>query len=125
MRIGLIADQTGTEDLDRAFRMLAAGVETLRHQRPDGLIHLGDLVESGRPESRVQADFARGRALLDRAGLPWRIAPGDHDLNPPAPVANAADRSHERLFRTLAAPTCPDLRTSTAASMCTAATASS
>ena len=107
MRLGLIADQTGTEDLDRAFRMLAAGVETLRHQRPDGLIHLGDLVESGRPESRVQADFARGRALLDRAGLPWRIAPGDHDLNPPAPVANAADRSRERLFRTLAAPHLP------------------
>jgi 3',5'-cyclic AMP phosphodiesterase CpdA len=101
VRLGLIADQTGTEDLDQAFRMLAAGVETLRRQRPDGLIHLGDLVESGRPESLVQADFARGRALLDRAGLAWRIAPGDHDL------------------------TCPDLRASTAASTCTVSTASS
>ncbi|MDX9840170.1 MAG: metallophosphoesterase [Desulfobulbus sp.] len=107
MRIGLIADQTGTEDLDRAYRMLAAGVETLRRQRLDGLIHLGDLVESGRPESLVQADFARGRALLGRAGLPWRIAPGDHDLNPPTPVPNATDRSRERLFRALAAPHLP------------------
>jgi hypothetical protein len=107
VRLGLIADQTGTEDLDQAFRMLAAGVETLRRQRPDGLIHRGDLVESGRPESLVQADFARGRALLDRAGLAWRIAPGDHDLNPPVPVANAADRSRECLFRTLAAPHLP------------------
>ena len=107
MRIGLIADQTGTEDLARAYRMLAAGVETLRGQRLDSLIHLGDLVESGRPKSLVQADFARGRALLDRAGLAWRIAPGDHDLNPPVPVPNAADRSRERLFRTLAAPHLP------------------
>ena len=107
MRIGLIADQTGTEDLGQAYRTLAAGVETLRHQSPDGLIHLGDLVESGRPESLVQADFARGRALLDRAGLAWRIAPGDHDLNPPVTVPNGADRSRERLFRTLAAPHLP------------------
>ena len=107
VRIGLIADQTGTEDLNQAYRMLAAGVETLRGQRPDRLIHLGDLVESGRPASLVQADFARGRALLDRTGLAWRIAPGDHDLNPPAPVPNAADRSRETLFRTLAASHLP------------------
>ncbi len=109
VRIGLIADQTGTEDLDQAYRMLRAGVETLRHQRLDGLIHLGDLVESGRPASRVQADFAAAAPSSTGPGWPGGSFPATTISTRPCRCRMQRTAAGETLFRALAAPHLPGL----------------
>lgn len=98
VKIGVIGDQTGTDDLDAAYVWLERGVGVLTGRDLDLVLHVGDLIESALPEEQVRADFARAAALLDRLDAPWMLTPGDHDINPPERVANAADRSREALF---------------------------
>ena len=71
IRIGLIGDQTGTENLDIAYQTLAEGVKALNARRPHVVLHTGDLLESvqypnATPEEEFRAQFARATALLNQ-----------------------------------------------------------
>jgi len=110
VRFGVIGDQTGTEDLDGAYRTLQAGVTALNLESVELVIHTGDLIESTKPESEVRVDWARARAILSGLSAPWMLAPGDHDVNPPGWVTGSSDRSREALFMSLYGDHAPDAR---------------
>ena len=103
LRLGIIGDQTLAEDLDAAYAVLARGVDELaRYHREvaalDGVVHAGDLVESGEAPEVVAARFAEAAAVLDRLPVPWYPAAGDHDVNPPRYEPGSGDRSRRELF---------------------------
>lgn len=98
VRIGVIGDQTGTDDIDKAYVWLERGVDALKERDLDLVLHVGDLIESSLPEDRVRADFARAAGLLNQLDAPWILTPGDHDINPPERIANSPDRSREAMF---------------------------
>ena len=71
IRIGLIGDQTGSDDLDASYQMLAGGVAALNARRPHLVLHTGDLLESVRypnatPVDEFRAQFMRATALLNQ-----------------------------------------------------------
>ena len=107
IRIGLIGDQTGSDDLDASYQMLAGGVAALNARRPHLVLHTGDLLESVRypnatPEDEFRAQFIRATALLNQLNAPWHLAAGDHDVSAPY---NQPDETHNRqLFQSLYAP---------------------
>lgn len=101
LRIGIIGDQTGYRDLAASYRVLERGVERLKREKPHIVIHTGDLVESTRAEDEVRANFQQAARTLDQLGVPWHLAPGDHDVNPPQYQPDSQDRSRERLFHDL------------------------
>ena len=108
IRIGFIGDQTGTEDFEKAYGVLAEGVAALNARRPHVVLHTGDLLESvvrypsATPEEEFRAQFARATALLGRLTAPWYLSAGDHDVRAPY---NQPDETHNRqLFQSLYAP---------------------
>src|SRR6202040_3425975 len=46
IKIGIIGDQTGAADLDKAYGVLRQGVDAMNREHPDVVLHAGDLVES-------------------------------------------------------------------------------
>ncbi|MEW5722366.1 MAG: metallophosphoesterase [Thermodesulfobacteriota bacterium] len=110
LTLGVIGDQTGAVSLDRAYEIMAEGVEVLRGRGVEAVIHVGDLVESAFEEDRIRADFARAAGILDRLDRPWRLAAGDHDVNPPLYEPASEDRSRETLFLELLKTRTPEIR---------------
>jgi len=107
LKVGIVGDQTGSADLEQSYRILAKGIETLKAHQVDLVLHVGDLVESSREEAEIRRNFHTAAALLSTLNVPWRITPGDHDVNPPVRSANSGDRSRETLFRELLATVAP------------------
>lgn len=107
LKVGIIGDQTGSADLEQSYRILAKGIETLKAHQVELVLHVGDLVESSREEAAIRRDFHTAAALLSTLHVPWRITPGDHDVNPPVRSANSSDRSRETLFKELLAAGAP------------------
>ncbi len=102
LRIGIIGDQTGTADLDQAYKTLEQGIEKLGRSGPfDVFLHVGDLLESSRSEDQIRQDFQRAVGLLDRLPAPWHLTEGDHDVNPPFLPNLRPDRSRHELFKSL------------------------
>jgi len=101
VRIGIIGDQTSSTDLQKSYQVLSRGVEILSNENVASVLHTGDLLESSVSLEEYRAQFAQATKLLDKLGKPWHLAPGDHDVNPPAYVPNSTDRSREELFREL------------------------
>ena len=101
VRVGIIGDQTGTDDLRIAYEVLEAGARLIATQNVAAVLHTGDLIESSYSETEVRADFDRATAILNSIGALWHLTPGDHDVNPPEFVRDSTDRSRETLFRTL------------------------
>jgi hypothetical protein len=110
LRVGIVGDQTWSPDLDAAYAVLAAGVDRLAAAGVDLVLHTGDLVESTREPAEVRRDFARAAAILDGLPVPWYLAAGDHDVNPPAYRQGSPDRSRERLFQELYGARVPAVR---------------
>lgn len=101
LRLAVIGDQTGTDDLDAAHAMLGRAVDRINSAGDvDLVLHVGDLIESALPVEDMRADFVRARAHLDRLNAPWMLTPGDHDVNPPDWETGSTDRSREALFQT-------------------------
>jgi UDP-2,3-diacylglucosamine pyrophosphatase LpxH len=101
LKVGIIGDQTGASDLQYAYSILQKGVDVLKDQSPDILIHVGDLVESTKSDEEIRADYARSTSIIKRSRLPWFLTPGDHDVNPVNYQQNSSDRSKEELFQSL------------------------
>ena len=81
LKVGIVGDQTGSADLEQSYRILAKGIETLKAHKVDLVLHVGDLVESSREEAEIRRNFHTAAALLSTLNVPWRITPGDHDVN--------------------------------------------
>lgn len=101
IRIGIIGDQTGTADLDKAYGVLQQGVDALNNERPDVVLHAGDLIESLQTPDQIKARFNQAAAILGELVSPWYLTAGDHDVSPPNFVQNSADHSRELLFQAL------------------------
>jgi hypothetical protein len=101
LRVGIVGDQTGTNDIDKAYSALEAGIKILAGKRVDFVFHVGDMIESKEPENIIIAHFNRATSVLDRLDRPWYLTPGDHDVNPPVFRPGSDDRSKEMLFRDL------------------------
>lgn len=101
LRFGVIGDQTGTDDLDAAYVVMAQGVDALNAHDLAIVLHTGDLLESSREPDQVRADYARASAILNRLRAPWMLTPGDHDVNPGDWRPASPDRNREALFRSL------------------------
>ena len=101
IRIGIIGDQTGTNNLSHAYAVLAQGVQVLSSKGVDVVIHVGDLLESSASESEIRAQFVQATGILDQLPVTWYMTAGDHDVNPPAYQQDSGDRSREALFKEL------------------------
>ncbi len=101
LTIGIVGDQTGAANLDTAYEVLQQGVDTLKGESMDVVLHVGDLVESTQSEAEIRNRFAQATAILNQLPAKWYMTVGDHDVNPPAFVQNSPDRSRELLFQQL------------------------
>lgn len=107
VRIGIIGDQTGTDNLDAAYQVLDEGVQALNARRPHLVLHTGDLLESVRYPGATPADEFRGQytkatAILSKLNAPWHLSAGDHDVSAPY---DQPDETHNRqLFQELYPP---------------------
>ncbi|MBM9538442.1 metallophosphoesterase family protein [Desulfobulbus alkaliphilus] len=110
LKIGILGDQTGSNDLVESYRILTKGVATLRQEEVDLVLHLGDLVESTRSKAEIRNDFQTAVDILSSLGRPWYLTPGDHDVNPPERLPDSPDRSREKLFQELLAAHIPEVR---------------
>lgn len=99
--VGIVGDQTGASDLDTSYQFLQQGVDALKNQSLDIVLHVGDLVESHNTDQEVTMRFKQGVTLLNSIGVPWYLTAGDHDVNPTTIVQNSNDRSKEALFKQL------------------------
>lgn len=109
--IGIIGDQTGAADIDKAYGVLRQGVDALRNERPDVVLHTGDLVESTQTPDQIRQRFKQATTILEALQASWYMTPGDHDVNPPEFVQNSPDRSREVLFQALYGAINPLVRT--------------
>lgn len=76
-------------DFAGAGRRLRRGLEMLSERKADAIIALGDLTESGDPDS-----LDEGLRLLRQTGLPTLVVPGNHDCaQSPDALADAVVRS--------------------------------
>lgn len=100
--VAIIGDQTGTQNLDSAYVVMAAAVEHMREHSPDVVVHVGDMTESKvRDSGAYVEDFLTAADILSSVGAPWYLAAGDHDVNPPGYAPLSMDRSYEERFRNL------------------------
>ena len=105
--IGVIGDQSGSDDLRTSYQVLSAGVEALNQQKVDVVLHVGDMIESRKSPEEMKKDFSQAAKILQQLRAPWYLTPGDHDTNPPAFKQDSEDRSREAIFKTLYAPLNP------------------
>ena len=97
-----MGDQTGSYDLDSSYSIMAKAAEQMRSHSPDLLIHVGDMTESRVMDlDEYRQDFSTAVDIMSSVGVPWYLAAGDHDVNPPRFEPGSADRSNEIRFRDL------------------------
>jgi len=101
IKIGIIGDQTGAYDLDKAYQVLQQGVNILKTQNLDVVIHVGDLIESTQQPDQIKHRYVQATQILNQLPTAWFLTAGDHDVNPPKYQQNSQDRSREELFQEL------------------------
>jgi 3',5'-cyclic AMP phosphodiesterase CpdA len=101
IQIGLIGDQTLSNNLAASYAVLQQGVAVLSSRPIDIALHMGDMVESSLSPDQIRANFAQATGILDQLPVPWYLTAGDHDVNPPAFQQDSSDRSREQLFQQL------------------------
>ena len=100
--IGIIGDQTGTYDLDAAYRVMEKAVQKMNQRRPDLVLHVGDICESIRDINGIadyRKNFARAVTIMNRLTMPWYLTAGDHDVVPAQFDAASKNREREQWFR--------------------------
>lgn len=101
LTIGIIGDQTASNDLQKPYEILAEGVNILNKLSPNIIIHTGDLIESSLPPDQVSSLFNRAVSILNNLKMPWFLTPGDHDVNPPVFLPDSKDFSRKTLYHNL------------------------
>ena len=87
LKIGIIGDQTYAPDLEYAYSVLKKGCEKVAAEKPNLVLHVGDIVESSDDDSEIENNFATATSYLNNIivnghKIPWYITAGDHDVNP-------------------------------------------
>ncbi|MDK2976745.1 MAG: hypothetical protein PWP06_1220 [Candidatus Marinimicrobia bacterium] len=106
--IGIVGDQFGAYDTEKALDIMEKGVAMLENYQPQILLHVGDMVESVRDVDSYEdykALFNRAAGIMEKTGLPWLVALGDHDVVPPGYQPLSKDRSRENWFLSLSQET--------------------
>jgi hypothetical protein len=101
LKVGIIGDQTWSRDLAASYRIMERGIALLVEQKPDIIVHTGDIVESGLGEAAMERNFRQASETLQGTGIPWYLVAGDHDVNPPEYRPDSTDRSREAFFLSL------------------------
>lgn len=65
-----------TVDFERAFEW---AIDNILEQKPDGVIHAGDVFHQSRPTWASMIHFARQMQRLEQAGIPTLVIAGNHD----------------------------------------------
>jgi hypothetical protein len=97
-------DPNTAENLDQSYQVLASAMGMLKTRHLDAVLHTGDLVETQftPTEQKYRELFDRASALLNSAGVPWYLTPGDHDVNPPGDFTpNSSNKTFQNFFRTV------------------------
>ncbi len=105
IRIGIIGDQFGAYDTEQAYTVMEQAAEKLKQHQPDMVLHVGDMVESIRNVDDFedyQTLFQRAAGIMGSIGVPWMVALGDHDVNPPGYKPLSDDLSRQQWFLQLA-----------------------
>ena len=110
IKVGIIGDQTGATDLNNSYATLQKGVNLLKKQSMDGVIHVGDLIESTESEEQIKQRFSQVTGIIKQLGITWNAVAGDHNVNPPIFVPNSTDRSREALFLKLYSAINPNVK---------------
>jgi len=101
LHIGIIGDQTFSDDIPAAYAVLQQGVNVLSNQKLDVVLHVGDLVESTLTIPQVTTLWNQATGILDQLPVTWYMTAGDHDVSPPAFQQDSPDRSREQLWQHL------------------------
>jgi hypothetical protein len=106
--IGIIGDQTLAPKDGSQYEILKKGIASLNERRPDVVLHVGDLLESVRPDLQptkpadYRANYDMATGILNELSCKWYLSAGDHDVNPPYDKLD--DTTIRDLFQTLYAP---------------------
>jgi 3',5'-cyclic AMP phosphodiesterase CpdA len=111
IKIGIIGDQTFAPNLDNAYGTLQQGVDELKQEHLDVVLHAGDLIESTASLEEITERFNQAVKILNELPAPWYMTAGDHDVSPPRFVPNSPDHSREALFQKLYGDVNPLVRT--------------
>lgn len=104
LTIAIMGDQTGSENLDSSYTIMACAAEQMKNHDPDLLIHVGDLTESRELDNeKYEQGFNTAARIMSSVGVPWYLVAGDHDVNPLVFKPGSNDRSSERRFQALCA----------------------
>jgi len=107
IKIGIVGDQTGTDDMDSSYAAFAEGCKLLSNENLDIVLHVGDIVESAMVDGKIKDYFKLGTGYLSgirnskNESVPWYVTAGDHDVNPPVYQPGSMNYSKEILYRTL------------------------
>ncbi len=107
IRIGVIGDQTLAPQTGNQYDVLKKGVEVLNSEKPDTVLHTGDLLESVGPDfGPTKPDvytnmYQQATGILNTLPSKWYISAGDHDVNPPF---GTNDQTVRKLFQSLYKP---------------------
>jgi 3',5'-cyclic AMP phosphodiesterase CpdA len=92
LRVAFVSDSHLSRTTPEAQSNWEAVLGHLDADRPDLVIHAGDLTVDGAHDER---DLADARRQLDRLPVPWRAVPGNHDIGdnprPGQPEGDAVD----------------------------------
>jgi 3',5'-cyclic AMP phosphodiesterase CpdA len=111
LRIGIIGDQTQSDDLAASYAILEKGVAKLNTLSVDVALHVGDLVDSNQEEDQIAPDFAQATDRLNHLNAPWFLTPGNHDIDPPYGATEFTENSRRDFFQMLYGRTNPQFHT--------------
>jgi 3',5'-cyclic AMP phosphodiesterase CpdA len=105
LRVAFVSDSHLSRTTPEAQSNWDAVLAHLDADRPNLVIHVGDLTLDGAHEER---DLADARRQLDRLPVPWRAVPGNHDIGdnprPHQPEGEAVDDDRRHRWLDLIGP---------------------
>jgi len=104
INIGIVGDQFGAYDTDKAFKIMEKGVLQLKDKSPDIVLHVGDMLETKRGIKSFddyKKNYDTAISIMSEFDCPWLLAVGDHDVVPEGFQALSKDRSRETWFMDL------------------------
>lgn len=104
IKIGIVGDQFGAYDTEKAFNIMEKGVLQLKDKSPDIVLHVGDMLETKRGIKNFddyKKNYDTAMSIMSAFDCPWLLAVGDHDVVPEGFQVLSQDRSREAWFMDL------------------------